>query len=84
MHKKINTKVDLTLQAILQKRLEKDYSQDYVAQQLDLSGTQYGRIESGRTPLRYDILLGILEILGVDYTDFFRELKEIQKKRGKI
>lgn len=84
MYKKINTKVDLTLQAILQKRLERDYSQDYVAQHLDLSGTQYGRIESGRAVLRYDILLGILEVLGIDYIDFFQELKEIQKKQGKI
>lgn len=72
--------VSLALKLILQKRLEKNFSQEYIAIRLDLSQSQYGRIETGKTSLRLDILIKILEILDIDFEEFFSQLGKTPKE----
>ena len=67
MDKKINEKIRLL-------RLQKNYSQDYVASQLKLSQSYYGRIETGKRTISLDLLMKILSILDVDYIKFFNDV----------
>jgi transcriptional regulator with XRE-family HTH domain len=57
-------------------RLEKSYSQEYMAFQLNLSQTSYGRIENGKTPLTIEMLEKILVILEIDLLVFLNKAKE--------
>jgi len=57
-------------------RLEKNYSQEYMASQLNLSQTSYGRIENGKTPLTIEMLEKILLILNIDLLVFLNKAKK--------
>lgn len=57
-------------------RLEKKYSQEYMASQLNLSQTSYGRIENGKTPLTIEMLEKILVILNIDLLVFLNKAKK--------
>lgn len=46
-------------------RREKDFSQDYMAEILELSQSQYSRIENGECRVNFDKANRIAEILGV-------------------
>ena len=67
MDKKINEKIRLL-------RLEKSFSQEYVASQLELSQSYYGRIENGKRTISLDCLMKILSILDVDHITFFNDV----------
>lgn len=67
MDKKINEKIRLL-------RLEKNYSQEYVAAQLELSQSYYGRIENGKRTISIDCLMKILSVLDVDHISFFKDV----------
>jgi transcriptional regulator with XRE-family HTH domain len=71
MDKKINEKIRLL-------RLEKNYSQEYVAAQLELSQSYYGRIENGKRTISVDCLMKILSVLDVDYNTFFNDISNSQ------
>lgn len=58
-------------------REKKGYSQDYMAQELEISQASYARLESEETKLSIDRLLKIAEILKTDITEFFGESKLI-------
>lgn len=74
MDKKINEKIRLL-------RLEKNYSQDYVASQLELSQSYYGRIENGKRTISVDCLMKILSVFDVDYNTFFNEMNNSQSSQ---
>jgi transcriptional regulator with XRE-family HTH domain len=57
-------------------RLEKNYSQEYMASQLNLSQTSYSRIENGKTPLTVEMLEKILVILNIDLLIFLNKAKK--------
>ena len=63
-------------QSLRKYRLEKNYSQEYMASQLNLSQTSYGRIENGKTPLTIEMLEKILVILEFDLIVFLNKAKE--------
>ncbi len=67
MDKTINEKIRLL-------RLEKNYSQEYVAAQLNLSQSYYGRIENGKRTISIDCLMKILSVLDVDHISFFKDV----------
>lgn len=67
MDKTINDKIRLL-------RLEKGFSQEYVARQLELSQSYYGRIETGKRTISLDLLMKILSILDVDQITFFNDV----------
>jgi transcriptional regulator with XRE-family HTH domain len=61
-------------------RLEKNYTQEYIATKLNISQSYYGRIENGKADLNIDTLYKILTILNTDYIDFFMQVKSNEKK----
>ncbi|WP_371926040.1 helix-turn-helix domain-containing protein [Flavobacterium cerinum] len=58
-------------------RLEKNYSQEYIASRLSISQSYYGRIENGKKEITLKCLLQILEILEIDLVTFFSQIKGI-------
>ncbi len=74
MDKTINEKIRLL-------RLEKNYSQEYVAAQLELSQSYYGRIENGKRTISVDCLMKILTVLDVDYNTFFNDMNNSQSSQ---
>jgi len=57
-------------------RVEKKYSQEYVALTLKISQSYYSRIENGKTKIDLDMLENILNALNVDIIDFFTKMKK--------
>ena len=53
-------------------RLEKQLSQQNVADQLKMSQNAYYKIENGKTRLLVSTLISLKEIFGVRMSDFFR------------
>lgn len=62
-------------------RLEKNYTQEYVAAQLELSQSYYGRIENGKRTISVDCLMKILSVLDVDYNTFFNDINNGQSSQ---
>jgi transcriptional regulator with XRE-family HTH domain len=60
-------------------RIEKNYSQEYLASKLNISQSYYGRIENGKVNLDLKILNEILAILQIDYIEFFTSIKNSKK-----
>jgi transcriptional regulator with XRE-family HTH domain len=56
-------------------RIEKNYSQEYVASKLNISQSYYGRIENSKANLDLKTLDEILEVLEIDCIDFFTKIK---------
>lgn len=52
-------------------RVQKGYSQEYMALSMGLSQKQYGRLENGESKLTIDHLGKICETLGIDPADLF-------------
>ena len=61
--------------AIRSIRESKGYSQEYMAEMLDVSQSTYACLESGKTAMRVDRLFQILDILQVD----FHSVLEVEK-----
>ena len=57
-------------------RIEKNYSQEYLASKLNISQSYYGRIENGKTSLNLKTLKEILIVFEIDYCVFFSKIKE--------
>lgn len=64
------------LKIIRIKRLEKNYSQEYISSKINISQSNYTRIENGKTALKIEILQKILAVLEIDFFDFFEIVKE--------
>lgn len=71
MDKKINQKIKDKIRLL---RREKGFSQEYVADMLDISQSYYGRIENGERTISLDLLMKILSILDVDHITFFNDV----------
>lgn len=69
LNKRVCTKIKLL-------RLEKNLTQDYLAEQLDISQSYYAKIESGKKEMSIKMLFEILEILEVDEISFVKDLKK--------
>ncbi|WGU68305.1 helix-turn-helix transcriptional regulator [Capnocytophaga canimorsus] len=52
-------------------REQKGYSQEYLANQLNISQASYARLENQDTKITVDRLFQIAEILKTEVTDFF-------------
>lgn len=63
--------VEYILTKITIKRLEKNYSQHYIAQKLNISQSYYNKIENGKKEITLRQLLQITEILNIDNTELF-------------
>lgn len=67
--------VDKIITKIRMARLEKNYSQDYIASKLSISQSYYAKIESGKSEIIIKLFLEIIEILEIDLIDFFKLIK---------
>ncbi len=65
--------VNEILTKIRSKRLEKNYSQAYLASRLKISQSYYAKIENGITKLTIDELIEISEILNIDLSELFSQ-----------
>jgi transcriptional regulator with XRE-family HTH domain len=65
--------VNEILTKIRSKRLEKNYSQAYLASRLKISQSYYAKIENGITKLTVDELIEISEILNIDLSELFSQ-----------
>ncbi|WP_291136964.1 helix-turn-helix domain-containing protein [Flavobacterium sp. UBA7663] len=57
-------------------RLEKNFTQDYLAEQLNISQSYYAKIENGKKEMSIKMFFDVLKILEVDIVSFVSELKE--------
>jgi len=71
---------DLVLKTLRSMRIEKNYTQEYISMELNISQSYYGRIENGKADLNISNLYKILLILDTDYIDFFLQVKAKEKK----
>jgi len=60
-------------QQIRQLREAKGYSQEYMADMLDISQSSYACLESGKTSLRVERLFQILKLLEMDVASFLNK-----------
>lgn len=65
--------VNEILTKIRSKRLEKNYSQAYLASRLKISQSYYAKIENGITKLTVDELIEISEILNINLSELFSQ-----------
>jgi transcriptional regulator with XRE-family HTH domain len=67
-------KADKILTKIRSRRLELNYSQDYVASQLNLQQSAYNKLENGSRKLTVEKLLEIAVILNLDKNELLQLL----------
>ncbi len=60
---------------IKEHRLQKNYSQDYIAKKLGISQKAYSKIENNETRLNVEALVSIAEIMQIPVNQFFTEAK---------
>jgi len=72
--------VELTLKRIRLKRIEKAYSQEYIASKLNISQSYYAKIENSKAELSLSQLFLILSLLEIDYAVFFKYIKRHEEK----
>lgn len=73
--------VDLVLQSIKSKRLSKNYTQAYLAQRLNITQTQYSRIECGKCSVSLHTLSAILKVLDINDVEFLLALVKACKTK---
>jgi transcriptional regulator with XRE-family HTH domain len=71
---------DLVLKTLRSLRIEKNYTQEDISIELNISQSYYGRIENGKADLNISNLYKILIILDTDYIDFFLQVKAKEEK----
>lgn len=59
------------LKKIYKIRLEKNFSQHYMASQLNISQSYYNKIENGKKELTLQRILDIVKTLNIPITDLF-------------
>ena len=57
------------LTKITKKRLERNFSQHYMASQLNISQSYYNKIENGKKELTINRILDIVKVLNIPVTD---------------
>jgi transcriptional regulator with XRE-family HTH domain len=72
--------VELVLNRIRLKRIEKAYSQEYIASKLNISQSYYAKIENSKAALSLSQLFLILSLLEIDYAEFFKYIKKQEEK----
>ncbi|WP_333600819.1 helix-turn-helix domain-containing protein [Flavobacterium sp.] len=65
------------------KRLEKKFTQDYMASQLGISQSYYNKIEGGKKTISIIMLFQIIDILDIDIVKLFDAAQKTEKKKLK-
>jgi len=69
MKKDVPQKVEKILATLRLQRIKKEYSQEYIGDQLGLSQYAYHKIENGKTKLQVKCLLELCEVLEIEIQD---------------
>jgi transcriptional regulator with XRE-family HTH domain len=64
------------LKSIRLARIERNHTQEFIATRLNLTQSYYAKIERGNAKLTLDLFFQLLEILELNYLDFFKEIKK--------
>ncbi|MEO0038525.1 MAG: Helix-turn-helix domain [Bacteroidota bacterium] len=64
------------LKSIRLARIERNHTQEFIATKLNLTQSYYAKIERGNAKLTLDLFFQLLEILELDYLDFFKQIKK--------
>lgn len=66
-----------TCLALIRKtRIEKKYSQKLMASKLHFTQSYYTKVECGKAKISSELLFRILEVLELDFADFFKKVKK--------
>ncbi|MDR2652502.1 MAG: helix-turn-helix domain-containing protein [Prevotellaceae bacterium] len=69
MENNANIQLKLKTKEVRRSRLAKNYARDYMADQLEITQSQYSRIEKGECAVGFDKVLKIVQILDVNWLD---------------
>lgn len=75
--------VNFILTKIRSKRLEKNYSQKYLAARLNISQSYYAKIENGNTKLTVEGLIEISQILNLNIVELFNPQNQTKLAQNK-
>lgn len=64
-------RINKVISSIKRLRLEKDYTQDYMAMKLNISQNAYSKLELGRSSLSLERLFQIAAVLETDISELF-------------
>ena len=78
MPKSYNSTTTTIMQNIRSIRIEKQFSQDYVAAKLNISQNAYSKMELGRTEIPVERLLNLVSILEVDLVELLNPEKPVR------
>lgn len=70
--------VETILTKISIKRLEKKFSQDYMALKLNISQSYYNKIENGKKEITLKKIIEIATILNIDMLELFNQKQQIK------
>jgi transcriptional regulator with XRE-family HTH domain len=70
--------VETILTKISIKRLEKKFSQDYMALRLNISQSYYNKIENGKKEITLKKIIEIATILNIDIPELFNQKQQIK------
>ena len=68
------------LKSIRLARIERNHTQEFIATRLNLTQSYYAKIERGNAKLTLDLFFQLLEILELDYLEFFKQIKKQSQK----
>lgn len=63
------------LKSIRLARIERNHSQEFIATRLNLTKSYYAKIERGNAKLSLDVFFQLLDILELNYLNFFKQIK---------
>lgn len=69
------------LTKITAKRLEKKFSQSYMASCLNISQSYYNKLENGKNEMSIRTMLRIIEILNIDIAELSVTSKKVDQNR---
>ena len=72
--------VPKVLKSIQIARIERNHTQEFIATRLNLTQSYYAKIERGNAKLTLDLFFQLLEILELDYLEFFKQIKKQSQK----
>lgn len=73
MENTTDNRIQMTIRNIKRLRLERNYTQDYLAMKLNISQNAYSKLELGQSKLSLERLLQISEVFEIDITLLFAE-----------
>lgn len=68
--------VAVCLKLIRKTRIQKRYSQKLMATKLHFTQSYYTKVECGKAKISSELLFRILEVLELDFADFFKKVKK--------